>query len=286
MRAVSPGWIAADAFHVRVFAAREMMIDRGWAERGVCNTYWRYYVNSDDGSAVRLPDGSLFPLPMQAVHFIPAWVRFDCVTAVEVRHLFAHFDIVGLPGTLVREVFSGPTSLPFDAVLRSTSRAMREALADPQAEQRPHALFATKAAIEAALAMLFARLTPAQDARLSRALRSDSPLAPALKAIDLDVARAVRVCDLARLCGQSEGHFSRRFHQEMGQTPAQYVLERRVSAAAEQLVLGEDAIELIAERCGFPDRFYFTRVFTRRMGMPPAAYRRRAHEGYQGRELG
>ena len=68
-----------------------------------------------------------------------------------------------------------------------------------------------------------------------------------------------------RLCGE---------RLQIGQTPAQYVLERRITFAAERLSFSEDSIERIAEVCGFPDRFYFSRMFVRRMGQPPAAYRR------------
>jgi len=47
-----------------------------------------------------------------------------------------------------------------------------------------------------------------------------------------------------------------------------------VEAAAQRLLLTNDPIEGIAEACGFANRFYFSRVFARRMGAAPAAYRR------------
>ena len=81
---------------------------------------------------------------------------------------------------------------------------------------------------------------------------------------------------MANACGLSEDHFIRAFRQTVGQTPGRYVLEKRVTLAARELLFGSDSIESIAERHGFANRFHFTRAFARVMGTTPAAYRRTA----------
>ena len=50
--------------------------------------------------------------------------------------------------------------------------------------------------------------------------------------------------------------------------------ERRVAWAARRLAFGDESIDAIALGAGFANRNYFTRVFTRHLGVPPAAYRR------------
>jgi AraC-like DNA-binding protein len=270
----SPGSVDSDPLHVRVFYARETVIGDWWRERGISSVYWRYYVNSRSGAAVRLADGRVHPLPPGHAHFIPAWVRIDLLGSVPVGHLYAHFDIVGLPGTLVREVFDAPAAVPLTGAVRASAEAMRAALRHPAAAERPQALFAVKAAVHAALAELFDRLPRERAERIAAVLRPDSPVAPALRWIDAHLQQPVRVAALARLCGYAEAHFARLFRAEVGQAPGQYLLERRVAVAAQRLVLSDEPIERIAESCGFTDRFYFSRVFARRMGMPPAAYRR------------
>ena len=67
------------------------------------------------------------------------------------------------------------------------------------------------------------------------------------------------------------------FRERVGCTPAQYVLERRIAAAAQDLLFTNDSIEQIADRLGFANRYHLTRMFTRRVGIPPAAYRRTRH---------
>ena len=56
--------------------------------------------------------------------------------------------------------------------------------------------------------------------------------------------------------------------------PARYIVERRVSRAAELLVYSNDSLEQIADACGFPNRFYLSRVFTKVLGTSPARYRK------------
>ena len=59
-------------------------------------------------------------------------------------------------------------------------------------------------------------------------------------------------------------------------TPQQYVARARVQRAARELSGTEDSIDQIAARLGFPNRNYFSRVFARQIGLPPATFRRRA----------
>jgi transcriptional regulator GlxA family with amidase domain len=135
-----------------------------------------------------------------------------------------------------------------------------------------------KSAIYRALSSLFAHLDAEQRQRIAQHTASDNPVGPALAYIDANLADDLPNALLARRCGFSIDHFVRLFRARLNQTPAQYVLERRLNRAAERLVFSDDSIDGIASDCGFPDRFYFTRMFRRRMGLPPAAYRRTSHQ--------
>ncbi|MFR6333121.1 MAG: helix-turn-helix domain-containing protein [Eisenbergiella sp.] len=48
----------------------------------------------------------------------------------------------------------------------------------------------------------------------------------------------------------------------------------RIRKAQEYLRTTNDSIETIAERVGYPDYFYFTKVYKKATGISPAAYRR------------
>jgi AraC family transcriptional regulator len=79
---------------------------------------------------------------------------------------------------------------------------------------------------------------------------------------------------LAEIAGMSISHFIRCFRNDIGQSPAEYVLEQRISTAAHQLANTRRSIEKVARSTGFGNRFYFTRAFTRLMGVPPGTYRK------------
>ncbi|MDK8181540.1 AraC family transcriptional regulator [Paenibacillus sp. UMB4589-SE434] len=72
----------------------------------------------------------------------------------------------------------------------------------------------------------------------------------------------------------SSRHLTRLFAQEMNQTFVHYIQERRVQLAAEMLLQEELEIKDIASRCGFESVHYFTRVFSRKLGVAPARFRR------------
>lgn len=106
--------------------------------------------------------------------------------------------------------------------------------------------------------------------------RADTePIRQAQDLIDVDPAADLRVPLLARRVGMSERHFTRRFTDEVGSSPARYVTAVRVEAARRELEATGHTIETIARRCGFGTAETMRRTFTRRLGVSPDQYRRR-----------
>jgi AraC-like DNA-binding protein len=273
MSYVEPPLIDHDHLHLRVFTAKNVTLHNNWNVDNICSSYWRLYQNTADGAWVELGDRS-YPLEAERIYLIPAWVRFSCRGSTrKLDHLYAHFDVIGLPGVVIRSCFQAPVLLPVDALAVRECRWLRGML-EHTAYDQPIVLCRIKALLYRSFAEALANLDRIATKRLSAYTRSGHAVTPAIRHIDEHYGESVSNGDLAKLCQLSESHFIRQFRDHVGQTPAQYVLERRVAAAAERLVFGADAIDDIAEQCGFPDRFYFTRMFTRLMGVPPSAYRR------------
>lgn len=80
----------------------------------------------------------------------------------------------------------------------------------------------------------------------------------------------------AEKLGLSPVHFRRLFRQEFGAPGQQYLLRARIDFAARMLRLGRQPVKEVAGACGISDVFYFTRLFSRRMGTSPARYRQHA----------
>lgn len=264
-----------DYLHVRIFMLWHLVINQEWNHPNVCSSYWRLYVNNRSGASVGLHPGS-YEITPGKLHLIPAGVRFSCHNTQTVDHFFIHFDVLGLPPPLLQAVFDRPLGLVVDAgtqTLIDTLIKTTKLTRDLPGKADPATLCRAKALVYSALAQALAQL-PEPYADLARRLALPAgQVAPAIQHIELNLESPLSNDLLAGLCHLSNDQFIRRFKDAVGMTPAQYILQRRVTIAAQQLLFTHDSIEKIAEDCGFANRFYFSRVFTRRMGSSPAAYR-------------
>ena len=88
-----------------------------------------------------------------------------------------------------------------------------------------------------------------------------------------NLSHPLRVADLARRAGCSEGYFSRIFRRRTGQSVIEFLNGLRVQQAAHLLEHTGLTAREIAERVGFCSPSYFNRIFRQRTGMAPQAYR-------------
>lgn len=83
---------------------------------------------------------------------------------------------------------------------------------------------------------------------------------------------------ICKKVGISKGYFSKAFKDIVGVSFSHYVQHVYIEAAKEWLVQTNHAVYWIAERCGFADTRYFSKVFREHTGMLPSEYRQ-THEG-------
>jgi AraC-like DNA-binding protein len=79
---------------------------------------------------------------------------------------------------------------------------------------------------------------------------------------------------LAEIGGMSVNAYARIFNEQTGTSPRKYLMRMRVEKACNMLHHSGLSIDQIASSCGFSDRYYFTRIFTRTMKVSPGIYRR------------
>ena len=80
---------------------------------------------------------------------------------------------------------------------------------------------------------------------------------------------------MASAAATSGRTLARRFHEETGTTPSNWLKVERVSRAAELLENSAIPLSDIWETCGFGSAETFRREFRKTMGVPPARYRER-----------
>lgn len=79
---------------------------------------------------------------------------------------------------------------------------------------------------------------------------------------------------LANEFKMSESYISSLIKKRTGKGFGEHLMEIRIQKAQEYLRTTNDSIEAIAVRVGYPDYFYFTKVYKKATGISPAAYRR------------
>ena len=84
----------------------------------------------------------------------------------------------------------------------------------------------------------------------------------------------IRTNDLAEVAQLSVSHFTRAFKETFGETPIGYVSRRRMLYAQDLMLKSGERLAQIALTCGHCDQSHFTRVFRRKVGMSPRAWRR------------
>jgi AraC family transcriptional regulator len=123
----------------------------------------------------------------------------------------------------------------------------------------------------------------AQSALLSASGRSGQDTAPpadrqriiaVVRHINASFNEPCTLGELASIAGMSQFRFARRFRAVTGESANQYVLNRRLSAAAAQLLATRRSVSEIAYEVGFNDLSYFYTRFKGAFGSAPGEWRR------------
>ena len=88
-------------------------------------------------------------------------------------------------------------------------------------------------------------------------------------------AQALVIDDVARCFGFGVRNFKRRFKEATGYTPIAYVQTLRLERAKQMLESTRMTLESITYAVGYEDSNSFRRLFQQRVGMLPAAYRKK-----------
>lgn len=100
----------------------------------------------------------------------------------------------------------------------------------------------------------------------------DGGMQGVLRFIEDNLHRSISASELARQAGLTLAWFKTRFRAEIGQSPARYVMRRRIDRAVELLAAGR-AVTQVANDLGFASSQHFAHVVKRWTGKSPGAWR-------------
>lgn len=110
----------------------------------------------------------------------------------------------------------------------------------------------------------------------------DGDIARAQEWLETHFSLPVTISQIARAAGLGERTFNRRFKRATGDTPSEYLQSIRIEAARQSLEKTRDPVDLITTSVGYEDVSSFRRLFKKRTGLSPSAYRRRFSTLYDG----
>ncbi len=105
--------------------------------------------------------------------------------------------------------------------------------------------------------------------------QSTESLAPLLEWMGANLSKPMDVVSLARRAHTSPRTFARRFREQTGTTPLQWLQTARVRRSQEFLETSRNPIDDIALRCGFDSPVTFRTRFRKLVGLSPSAFRQR-----------
>ncbi|THF64925.1 helix-turn-helix domain-containing protein [Pseudothauera nasutitermitis] len=110
---------------------------------------------------------------------------------------------------------------------------------------------------------------------LAERTHADSLVQRAQHWLQHNMARELRISELAAALAVSDRTLIRRFRAALEQTPLAYLQDLRLEAARALLETGDQRVDAIAAQVGYRDTSSFARLFRQRIGMSPGAYRGR-----------
>ena len=100
-----------------------------------------------------------------------------------------------------------------------------------------------------------------------------------LKKLSANARNKINVDDIAKELNISHSYLSRKFKKEVGMSPYDFLMSKRIEIA--QKLLAETNLDIvrIADESGFSSQSNLTRYFTKYVSLPPLKYRRYAQKG-------
>ena len=228
-----------------------------WVLEGLNDPFWRLYIPVSGSAKVWVGDdiGSPTHLVPGVAYVIPPHTTINSENPESFSKWYVHFTL-GPAGDRVR-----PGIFPVESTLQML--AALESLTKPENFNFP---WSSAALVAEALQQLPTEIWT--DRRL------DARVERAMDFMHTNLNRKLSTEDVARAAGLSVRNLNHLFNQHVAMPPMRVLLDYRLDKSCRLLRHTDDSIDQVAEDCGFPNRYYFSRMLKQHRGTSPAAYRR------------
>lgn len=98
----------------------------------------------------------------------------------------------------------------------------------------------------------------------------------AIHCMHAEYGNGITVLEIAKRLNLDRSYFSTVFSQRMGISPQEYLINLRLTKAAELMIAHGESPTTAALSVGYPDLYHFSKIFKKHFGMSPRAYIKQA----------
>ena len=244
--------------HISILGYAAVVNLKTWNNPDRIAPFWRFYWNFSSGASLIIQE-KLFALEPDHPVLIPPYFRFGSCTEGPLDQFYIHFSL---------DHFRLHPSQPI--ALTSFGAAEKEEIrkrfgsgqTTNTAVWLNHLICKALLELENRSAEIVNNLHTGYDPRIVTALKL------------MDEKKKLTNSEIARRIGMSTDNFIRLFKHEIGITPKSYNNSRRMELAQMLLMDKSLSIDDIAIRCGFADRYQFSKQFTAYYAISPGRYRK------------
>lgn len=223
--------------------------------------YWRLYRNTSSNASIQ-HESQTIPIEANRIYLIAPETPFAANSNGEIDHLFIHFLISSPFDHIQNGIWHFPESESNKTAIDIITSGLTKK------EIKPQLTLAASSLCCSTLMQIPASEIPSHTI--------DYRIAKAMKFIRKNYAHKISNEMLAEKAALNTNSFIRLFRNNTGMPPQRFLQEERLKQACLLLQYSTSTIEEIAEKTGFCDRFYFSKIFSKYRKTSPAEFRKMA----------
>lgn len=258
-----------------------------WNFKNISSPFTRIYYVTEGYATVTMGEQT-YELSPGKMYIIPAFTRHSDACDRRFCHFYVHvYEDVSAGESLI-EGYDFPFGLPGQPLDRTLFEALCEHNSSMALKAPDPRIYDNKSSLIECVRLN--RERPVWDRMestgiicqlLSRFVKEAIPkydtkdprIRSAIAIITASGSETPMVADLARSVHMTSDHFIRLFKKEVGCTPTQFSIDRKMTHAMLMLASEPMMIKEVAYTLGYDNLSYFTRLFRRHTGMTPRGYR-------------